>query len=70
MNAWDSQIGQYKVTVRLFYLISELPQDKQYILYQQLLKGSVLTKNSSVCTLKAINEMFFFACPFEPAGLF
>jgi hypothetical protein len=44
MNALDSQIGRYKLTVRLFYLISELPRDKQYILYKQLIKGSVLTE--------------------------
>ena len=44
MNALDSQIGRYKVTVRLFYLISELSQDQQYILYKQLVKGSVLTE--------------------------
>jgi Tfp pilus assembly protein PilZ len=41
MNEWDSHIGQYKVTARLFNIINELSQDKQYILYKQLIKGEV-----------------------------
>ena len=41
MNASDLDAGPYKITVRLFNFINELPQDKQYILYQQLIKGSV-----------------------------
>jgi Tfp pilus assembly protein PilZ len=44
MNAFDSQIGQYNVTVRLFNFINGLPQDKQYILYKQLIKGNVKTE--------------------------
>ena len=44
MDASDSQIGQYKVTVSLFNFINSLPQDKQYILYKQLIKGNVKTE--------------------------
>ncbi len=44
MNHLDSQIGQYKVTARLFNFINHLPQDKQYILYKQLIKGNVVTE--------------------------
>ena len=41
MNELDSQIGEYKVTARLFNFISDLARDKQYILYKQLIKGHV-----------------------------
>jgi len=44
MNALDSQIDQYKVTACLFNFINDLPQDKQYILYKQLIKGNVVTE--------------------------
>ena len=44
MNALDSQIGKYEVTARLFNFINDLPQDKQYILYKQLIKGKVTTE--------------------------
>ena len=44
MNALDSQVGQYKVTARLFSFINDLPQDKQYILYKQLIKGNMVTE--------------------------
>ena len=44
MNDLDTQTGQYKVTAHLFNLIDHLPQDKQYILYKQLIKGSVITE--------------------------
>ncbi len=44
MNDLDSQIGKYKVTARLFNFINDLPQDKQYILYKQLIKGNVTTE--------------------------
>ena len=44
MNALDSQIGKYKVTAHLFNFINYLPQDKQYILYKQLIKGNVTTE--------------------------
>lgn len=44
MNDLDSHIGRYKVTARLFNFINGLPQDKQYILYKQLIKGNVKTE--------------------------
>ena len=44
MNDLDTQTGQYKVTAHLFNFIDHLPQDKQYILYKQLIKGSVVTE--------------------------
>ncbi len=44
MNALDSQIGKFKVTARLFNFIDDLPQEKQYILYKQLIKGNVTTE--------------------------
>jgi len=44
MNVSDSQIGEYKVTARLFNFISDLSRDKQYILYKQLIKGDLKTE--------------------------
>jgi Tfp pilus assembly protein PilZ len=44
MSALGLQIGPYQVTDRLFNFINDLPQDKQYILYKQLIKGNVLTE--------------------------
>ena len=44
MNVLDSQIGEYKVTARLFNFINNLPREKQYILYKQLIKGNVKTQ--------------------------
>ena len=44
MDALDSQIGRYKVTASLFNFINDLPQEKQYILYKQLIKGKVKTE--------------------------
>ena len=44
MNDLDSQIGKYKITARLFNFINDLPRDKQYILYKQLIKGNVTTE--------------------------
>ena len=41
MNELDSQIGEYKVTARLFNFINNLPREKQYILYKQLIKGHI-----------------------------
>jgi Tfp pilus assembly protein PilZ len=41
MIDFDSQIGQYRVTARLFNFIDSLRQDKQFILYKQLIKGNV-----------------------------
>jgi len=44
MNDLDSQIGQYKVTARLFNFINDLPREKQFILYKQLIKGKVASE--------------------------
>lgn len=44
MSDLDSQIGPYRVTARLFNFINGLAQDKQFILYKQLIKGSVKTE--------------------------
>ena len=41
MSTFDSQIGQYRVTARLFNFIDSLAKDKQFILYKQLIKGNV-----------------------------
>lgn len=41
MDTFDSQIGQYGVTARLFDFIDRLAKDKQFILYKQLIKGNV-----------------------------
>jgi Tfp pilus assembly protein PilZ len=44
MDNFDSQIGNYHVTARLFQYIDELPPEKQFILYKQLIKGDVKTQ--------------------------
>ena len=44
MDAFDSQIGKYHVTARLFKFISDLSPEKQFILYKQLIKGDVKTQ--------------------------
>ena len=44
MDAFDSQIGKYHVTARLFSFINDLSPDKQFILYKQLIKGEVKTQ--------------------------
>ena len=44
MSVFDSQIGQYRVTARLFNFINDLAPDKQFILYKQLIKGNVKTE--------------------------
>ena len=44
MSDFDSQIGPYRVTARLFNFINDLAQDKQFILYKQLIKNSVKTE--------------------------
>ena len=41
MSTFDSQIGRYRVTARLFHFIDSLAKDKQFILYKQLIKGNV-----------------------------
>ena len=37
----DYQNGRYTVTTRLFGIIDDLPQEKQFILYKQLVKDNV-----------------------------
>jgi Tfp pilus assembly protein PilZ len=44
MSVFDSQIGPYNVTARLFNFIDGLARDKQFILYKQLVKGSIKTE--------------------------
>ena len=56
MNAFYSQIGKYKVTVNLFNFINSLHQDKQYILYKQLIKGNVKTELFKLIIDMADNE--------------
>jgi hypothetical protein len=67
MNVLDSQIGEYKVTARLFNFISDLTRDKQYILYKQLIKGDLktelfkliidMTENEKIALLERLGEM-------------
>ena len=56
MDNLDSQIGQYRVTASLFNFINDLPQDKQYILYKQLIKGNVKTELFKLIIDMADNE--------------
>ena len=56
MDTLDSQIGQYRVTASLFNFINDLPQDKQYILYKQLIKGNVKTELFKLIIDMADNE--------------
>ena len=56
MDNLDSQIGQYRVTASLFNFINDLPQDKQYILYKQLIKGKVKTELFKLIIDMADNE--------------
>ena len=56
MDTLDSQIGQYRVTANLFNFINDLPQDKQYILYKQLIKGNVKTELFKLIIDMADNE--------------
>jgi len=67
MNVSDSQIGEYKVTARLFNFISDLSRDKQYILYKQLIKGDLktelfkliidMTEHEKIALLERLGEM-------------
>ena len=41
MAAFESQFGKYHVTARLFNFIHDLPSEKQFILYKQLIKDDV-----------------------------
>jgi Tfp pilus assembly protein PilZ len=52
MDAFDSQIGKYQVTARLFKFINDLSPEKQFILYKQLIIGDVGTQ-----LLKVIIDM-------------
>ncbi len=44
MAAFDTQIGNFHVTARLFNFIHDLAPEKQFILYKQLIKGDVKTQ--------------------------
>ena len=44
MTVFDTPSDRHSVTARLFNLIAELPPDKQFILYKQLIKGKVQTE--------------------------
>jgi Tfp pilus assembly protein PilZ len=79
MNELDSQIGEYKVTARLFRFISDLPRDKQYILYKQLIKGNVkyellkliidLTEHEKITLLEQLGEMPYQEEPIKTVNL-
>jgi len=79
MNELDSQIGEYKVTARLFNFISDLPRDKQYILYKQLIKGPVknelfkliidLTENEKITLMEHLGEMPYQEEPIKTVNL-
>jgi len=44
MAAFNSNIGKYGVTARLFNFINDLSPDQQFILYKQLIKDEVDTR--------------------------
>ena len=44
MTAFDSPLGKYNVTERLFDLIDDLSTDRQFILYRQLIRDNVTTQ--------------------------
>ena len=79
MNELDFQIGEYKVTARLFNFISDLPRDKQYILYKQLIKGPVknelfkliidLTENEKITLMEHLGEMPYQEEPIKTVNL-
>ena len=79
MNELNSQIGEYKVTARLFTFISDLPRDKQYILYKQLIKGPVknelfkliidLTENEKITLMEHLGEMPYQEEPIKTVNL-
>ena len=79
MNELNSQIGEYKVTARLFNFISDLPRDKQYILYKQLIKGPVknelfkliidLTENEKITLMEHLGEMPYQEEPIKTVNL-
>ena len=79
MNELNSQIGEYKVTARLFNFISDLTRDKQYILYKQLIKGHVknelfkliidLTENEKINLMERLGEMPYQEEPIRTVNL-
>lgn len=44
MTAFNSPLGKYNVTERLFNLIDDLSTDRQFILYRQLIRDNVTTQ--------------------------
>ncbi len=44
MSVFETPSDRYTVVARLFNLIAELPPDKQFILYKQLIKDNVQTE--------------------------
>ena len=79
MNELDSQIGEYKVTARLFNYISNLSREKQYILYKQLIKGHVkeelfkliidLSEHEKISLLERLGEMPYQEEPIRTVNL-
>ena len=79
MNELDSQIGEYKVTARLFNFINDLPREKQYILYKQLIKGYVkeelfkliidLSEHEKISLLERLGEMPYQEEPIKTVNL-
>ena len=79
MNELDSQIGEYKVTARLFNFINDLPRDKQYILYKQLIKGNIknelfkliidLAEDEKIALLERLGEMPYVEEPIKTVNL-
>jgi Tfp pilus assembly protein PilZ len=79
MNELDSQVGEYKVTARLFNFINDLPREKQYILYKQLIKGYVkeelfkliidLSEHEKISLLERLGEMPFQEEPIKTVNL-
>ena len=79
MNELDTQIGEYKITARLFNYISDLPRDKQFILYKQLIKGHVkeelfkliidLSEHEKITLLERLGEMPYQEEPIKTVNL-
>ena len=79
MNELDSQIGEYKVTARLFNFINNLPREKQYILYKQLIKGHIreelfkliidLSEHEKISLLERLGEMPYQEEPIKTVNL-
>ena len=79
MNELDSQVGEYRVTARLFNFINDLPREKQYILYKQLIKGHVkeelfkliidLSEHEKISLLERLGEMPYQEEPIKTVNL-